>query len=132
MRPRALVGLYAAFAALSIAVNIGTQALASRTYDGAYSMPLSMAIGTAAGLVCKYVLDKIFIFAHETRDAGHELRTFMLYSMMGLVTTAVFWATELLFHYLFTAAYMRYVGAALGLIVGYVIKYWLDKKLVFR
>jgi putative flippase GtrA len=132
VKRRALVALYTAFAALSIAVNIGGQALASQAYDGAYYMPLSMVIGTAAGLACKYVLDKLFIFAHETRDARHELRTFMLYSIMGLVTTVIFWATELAFHYLFAAAYMRYVGAVLGLVVGYAIKYWLDKKLVFR
>lgn len=124
--------LYAAFAALSITVNVGTQGAVSETYRGSHSLVLSMILGTAAGLLCKYILDKHFIFAHKARSVSHEFTTFILYSVMGVATTAIFWITELLFHYFFTTSTMRYVGAVIGLVIGYVVKYWLDRRLVFR
>ena len=91
-----------------------------------------MIVGTALGLISKYILDKNFIFLHASKSVNHEAKTFLLYSAMGVVTTGVFWATEYAFEYAFESDSMRYVGGVIGLIAGYIIKYHLDKKLVFK
>jgi len=126
-----IVLLYALFAVLSIAVNIGTQIASIVIYRGPAAVSLSMLLGTATGLIIKYVLDKRWIFGHVSSDRVHEARTFVLYAAMGVVTTGVFWGTELAFHFLFASDVMRYSGGVVGLIVGYLIKYWLDRRWVF-
>jgi putative flippase GtrA len=50
---------------------------------------------------------------------------------MGLVTTAIFWGTETLFWWLWHTDAMRELGAVIGLTIGYVTKYQLDKRFVF-
>jgi hypothetical protein len=42
-----LVIFYALFAGLSIVANIGSQKLSLITYSGAFSVPLSVVVGTA-------------------------------------------------------------------------------------
>ncbi|MBU1042258.1 MAG: GtrA family protein [Proteobacteria bacterium] len=123
---------YALFAALATLVNIGTQDVAIRCYSGAYGVTLSVMAGTVAGLVVKYLLDKRYIFRFKTRDAVHNGQVFALYTLMGLATTAVFWAFEFGFDYLFHDKWLRYLGGGIGLAVGYVTKYQLDKRFVFR
>ncbi len=126
-----LVALYAAFAALAIGVNLGTQAIAMALYAGQHAMMLSMLAGTATGLLVKYLLDKRHVFAYETDNLAHDGRLFVLYSAMGLVTTALFWGVEYGFQWLFDSSAMRYLGGAVGLVLGYAIKYRLDKHFVF-
>jgi positive regulator of sigma E activity len=50
---------------------------------------------------------------------------------MGVFTTLIFWLTEYAFHLVFLTDEMRYIGAILGLSVGYYVKYQLDKRFVF-
>jgi putative flippase GtrA len=50
---------------------------------------------------------------------------------MGLVTTAIFWGTETAFWMIWHTGMMRELGAVLGLLVGYVVKYNLDRRFVF-
>lgn len=90
-----------------------------------------MLIGTGIGLVVKYVLDKRYIFMFRARDAAHDTRTFGLYALMGVATTVIFWGFELGFNHVFGSDHMRYVGGVLGLAIGYVTKYYLDKRFVF-
>lgn len=100
-------------------------------YHGANSLFLSVIVGTGTGLVVKYLLDKQFIFRFQTRDAKHEGKTFLLYSLMGVFTTLIFWLLEFSFHYLFGTESLRYLGATIGLVIGYGVKYYLDKRYVF-
>ena len=51
---------------------------------------------------------------------------------MGVFTTAIFWSTELAFHLIFQSAELRYLGGIIGLAIGYLTKYELDKRFVFR
>jgi putative flippase GtrA len=127
-----LPALYLAFAVLAIVVNIGTQALVVAVYGGPFQIAVSILAGTATGLVAKYLLDKAFIFRFVTRDKVHEARTFLLYTLMGIATTAVFWGTEAVFHVIWKTDAMRYVGGVIGLAIGYCTKYYLDKRFVFR
>jgi len=123
---------YAILALIATAANIGAQDLAAQLYSGPLALPFSVGVGTGAGLVIKYVLDKRYIFRFRARDAAHDGRTFILYTAMGVATTLIFWAFEFGFDHLFGTKEMRYLGGILGLTMGYVSKYHLDKRFVFR
>lgn len=127
----ALALKYALFAALAMGVNLGVQMLWDRLYDGPYELWLAMAVGTLAGLVVKYLLDKRYIFAFRAASLAQDAGRFVLYSLMGLATTAIFWGFEAGFDLAFGTRPMRYLGAALGLVIGYWTKYHLDKRWVF-
>ncbi|MCP1624154.1 GtrA family protein [Pseudomonas nitroreducens] len=123
---------YILFAIIATAANIGAQDIFTRIYIGPLSILLSIAAGTAAGLVVKYTLDKRYIFQFKARDTLHDSQVFLLYSFMGLATTAIFWGFEFTFEYLFESKEMRYLGGIIGLAIGYIAKYHLDKRFVFR
>ncbi len=123
---------YALLAMIATFCNIGTQDIVSRNYWGPYSLSFSILLGTAVGLIVKYVLDKHFIFKFKAKNIAHDGRTFLFYVLTGVVTTVIFWGFELTFFYLFDTDAMRYLGAIIGLAIGYAIKYALDKRLVFN
>jgi putative flippase GtrA len=123
---------YALFAGIATLVNISTQYVSLRIYSSKYSLYLAMGAGTLTGLVVKYYLDKRYIFYYETENSREDLGKFILYSFMGLFTTLIFWASELSFHYLLDFQEAKYIGAATGLTTGYVTKYFLDRRFVFR
>ena len=122
--------LYALFCAVAIVVNIGSQALALQLWPA--GIWFSIIVGTGTGLVVKYLLDKRFIFRFKPQNAGHDSRTFVLYTLMGVMTTAIFWGFEYGFWRAFGTAQMRYLGGVIGLVIGYVAKYHLDKTFVFN
>ena len=123
---------YAIFALIATAANIGAQDLVIRTYSGAFDILASVAVGTGVGLVVKYILDKRYIFRFRARNVAHDTQTFALYTVMGLATTVIFWGFEFGFHHIFETKEMRYLGGVIGLAVGYLTKYHLDKRYVFR
>lgn len=123
---------YAILALIATVANIAAQDLVIRVYDRDYALLLSIAFGTGVGLVVKYLLDKRYIFRFRARDAAHDGRTFLLYTLMGLATTVIFWGFEFAFDALFQSREMRYLGGVIGLAIGYVTKYRLDKRFVFR
>ncbi|MFT0173256.1 GtrA family protein [Paraburkholderia mimosarum] len=131
LRGARLVFWYAVFAAVSIVANLGSQSLAFHLYHGAHAVLLSVWVGTGVGLVVKYLLDKAWIFRYEHRSVVHGARTFALYVAMGLGTTLVFWAVEFGANALFHQEAARLAGGALGLVIGYITKYQLDKRFVF-
>src|SRR5262245_7074228 len=124
--------VYVIIASIATAANLGAQELAVRGWHGTYQIELSVFIGTGVGLVVKYVLDKIFIFRFRAAGTLHDLHTFILYTAMGVITTLLFWGFELGFNSAFQDKNMRYVGALIGLAIGYWAKYQLDKRFVFR
>ena len=127
-----LAAIYALLAAIATATNIGTQAGFLLIYAGAYAIALSIMLGTGIGLIVKYVLDKRYIFRFKAKNTAHDSKVFILYASTGVLTTAVFWGFELSFHSLFGSDQMRYLGGVIGLAIGYVSKYELDKRFVFR
>ena len=114
-----------------MASNLAAQALVMYFDNNSHAMLLSMLVGTGVGLVTKYTLDKRYIFIFKAENLTHDGRLFLLYSVMGIVTTALFWIIEYGFHWIFATELMRYIGGAIGLILGYLIKYHLDKQFVF-
>ncbi|MBF9061354.1 GtrA family protein [Rhodobacterales bacterium HKCCSP123] len=133
-RGGALVLRYAGFAVVATLANLGAQrgvlALGDRSATG--SFVAAVLAGTAVGLVVKYLLDKRWIFYDATTGAAAQGRQFALYTLMGVVTTAIFWVTETAFWLTWGTDLAREIGAVLGLTVGYVTKYLLDRRYVFR
>ena len=127
-----LAVIYAILAAISMACNFGSQRVVDHIYHGLYAFPLALVVGTGVGLLVKYALDKRFIFRFKAENIAHDTRTFVLYSFMGVFTTVIFWSFETGFKYLFQTDILRYLGGAIGLTIGYFVKYRLDKKFVFR
>ena len=129
----ALALRYTAFAAAATGINVAAQFVSSTVYAGRYELYAAIAAGTLAGLVAKYLLDRRWIFHDRPaqRLRGHAAR-FTLYSLTGVLTTGIFWGTELAFVAMGDAPWLRYAGAVLGLAVGYTLKYRLDRRFVFR
>lgn len=125
-----LVFIYLAGALVATMANVASQELVWRLL-GSASLYYSMIAGTGVGLLVKYVWDKRLIFAYRPASRAHDLLTFLLYTAMGLATTAIFWAVELGFWYTFQSTGMRYLGGVIGLAIGYLVKYRLDKRFVF-
>lgn len=123
--------LYSVFAVLSILANVLVQEAALHILRIPHSLLLAMALGTLAGLALKYSLDKIWIFRYKHSNVAHNLKTFAAYTVMGLATTAIFWTTELMANAISHETLVRDTGAVIGLIVGYCVKYRLDKRFVF-
>jgi putative flippase GtrA len=131
MRPLGLAARYTAFAAVATVVNLATQWLCFRLYRGPGELMVGVATGTATGLVSKYVLDKFWIFDDRSFGVIDNVNKFSQYTLTGILTTAIFWGTEAAFALAGTEA-MRYVGAALGLTIGYILKFQLDRRFIFR
>ncbi len=122
---------YIIFAILSTLVNLLVQWISFYFYSDLGALYVAMFLGTLAGLIVKYMLDKKWIFYHSAQNKKDDAKKFMLYSFMGIFTTIIFWGTEMLFYYIFTYKNAKYIGAILGLSIGYIVKYYLDKKYVF-
>ncbi|WP_246448404.1 GtrA family protein [Novosphingobium flavum] len=127
----ALVTRYCAFAALATLVNLGVQRVILLGGHAAPVFAAAIGVGTIAGLVTKYVLDKHWIFFDRARGAKAHGAKFGRYAFFGLFTTAIFWGSETVFWLAGRTDAWREAGAVLGLAVGYVVKYRLDRKFVF-
>jgi len=123
---------YICFAVLAISLNLFAQYLLLLIYGGEGALYLAILTGTGVGLVAKYILDKKYIFYHQPSNGRKGAHMFLLYSLTGVFTTVLFWGTELLFDYVYASENAKYIGAILGLSVGYICKYFMDKKYVFN
>jgi putative flippase GtrA len=122
---------YGFFAAISVIVNLLSQIFFFKVYSGIFSLYFAMFFGTITGLITKYILDKKYIFNYKAVNKIDDTKKFFLYSAMGIVTTLIFWVTEIFFDIFFQVTYAKYLGAIIGLSIGYSFKYSLDKKYVF-
>ena len=111
--------------------NLLFQYISLLVFTGQAALYLAMLFGTLAGLTIKYFLDKKFIFYHIPNDKKDDAKKFVIYSVMGVFTTIIFWSMEIAFDMLYQDPNAKYLGAVIGLAIGYVIKYFLDKKYVF-
>lgn len=123
---------YTFFSIIAIFFNLLFQYISFQFYNGFFSLYIALLIGTLSGLICKYTLDKKYIFVHTAKSNKDNLNKFLLYSMTGALITIVFWASEIIFYKTFKHEYAKYLGAIIGLSIGYTTKYFLDKKYIFR
>ena len=127
----ALVARYASFAGIATAANVASQAASLSLYHGYGGLMVSVLAGTAIGFIVKYVLDKHLIFFDKRASATRELTKVVLYGVTAIVTTIVFWSAEFGFWIMWRTALAKYAGAVIGLGIGYMIKYLLDRRFVF-
>lgn len=131
LSPSALVLRYAGFAVLATLANLAAQRLVLALVAGQAGFVLAVITGTGVGLVLKYLLDKRWIFFDRSGGAATHARKFFLYTVMGIVTTLIFWGSETAAWLIWKTHPMREAGAVLGLTVGYLVKYRLDRRFVF-
>jgi len=131
-KPFHLVLKYAIFAGISMLSNLGSQYIVDLNLKGHFKVYISMVIGTAIGLIVKYLLDRRYIFFFRSSRLGIDVKTFILYTFMGIITTAIFWGSELLLYFLIHTQEARYLGGFIGLLAGYTVKFLLDKRFVFK
>lgn len=124
-----LVLAYAGFAAIAILANLASQRLMLAALPNVYV--LALATGTIIGLLVKYALDKTWIFAGAQHARAGEAGTFGLYATTGIVTTLIFWGAETSAWLVWQTHMAREAGAIAGLLIGYVVKYQLDRRYVF-
>lgn len=127
-----LVVRYGAFALIAMFANLGAQRAILYFDQSTVFFFAALFVGTAVGLVIKYVLDSRWIFFHVESSVTRQAQSFSLYTMTGIITTAVFWGTEAAFWFFTKSDAMRELGAVIGLTIGYVSKYSLDKRFVFN
>ena len=124
--------LYTLFAVLFTAINnIGSQIQSIWIYKAPFFVKISILVGSAMGLPLCYFLVKRYIFNFISKNLVQDVKLFVFYSAMGVITTLIFWGTEYGFHLIYDTDFMRYLGGIIGLSLGFYIKYQLDKKYVF-
>ena len=126
-----MVVLYILFAVVATAANLGTQEVVIRLAPFA-PLTLSILAGTIAGFILKYVLDKRFVFEDAFEGHAREARKVVLYGAFSVVTTLIFWGSEVAFWAIWRTDAAKYAGAVIGLAVGYAAKFALDRTFVFR
>lgn len=122
---------YVCFAIVSTLVNFATQELVIGLAPVA---PLASSIlaGTATGFTVKYLLDKRWIFHDGYTTHADEARKVALYAAFSVLTTLVFWGFEISFWTIWQTDLAKYAGGAMGLALGYLAKFMLDRRFVFR
>lgn len=131
MSLRTLVFRYTVFAVIATLANLAMQRLVLTQGTTAMWFMAAVGLGTMVGLIVKYILDKRWIFADTSTGVKANGKKFGLYTAMGLITTAIFWGVETAFWLTWKTDLMRELGAVLGLGIGYVVKYNLDRRFVF-
>lgn len=140
---------YILFAILSMLINMGVQRIFEIIFIKiikadfylvqidtirkiTYGLLIQMVVATIIAFVFKYLVDKIFIFKDKTKylSKTHFVQVF-LYGFFAIFTTLIFWSFELTFKYFLNFKNSHYLGAVIGLTIGYTIKFLLDKKYVF-
>lgn len=127
-----LIFRYGLFAVIATLANLGAQRVVLWQMDGGTGLALAIAVGTGVGLVVKYLLDKRWIFMDVSTGARAHGEKFTRYTLTGVFTTAIFWGMETVFWLIWRDDTMRELGAVIGLSIGYVVKFQLDKRFVFR
>ena len=126
-----LILRYSVFAIVATLANLGSQRMILFFGDTIMHFSLALIGGTCAGLAVKYSLDKKWIFHDAEQGLNAHSRKFVLYTAMGIFTTAIFWGLEGFAWYLWHTEMARETGATIGLIIGYIVKYQLDRRFVF-
>lgn len=131
MTLQTLILRYAAFAVIATVANLATQRVVLQFGDTGTLFAAAVGAGTIVGLIIKYLLDKRWIFYDVETGVNNHSQKFTLYTAMGIITTAIFWGSETAFWLIWRTDVMRELGSVIGLGVGYVVKYNLDRHFVF-
>ena len=124
--------LYVTFAIIVTMINLASQRVVLSFLSGNIGFFLALFFGTLVGVIVGYLLDKNWIFNDETKISQNYGKQFFLYAMTGAIHTPIFWITETLFWFIWMTDQMRELGAILGLLFAYTIKYFILKRYIFK
>lgn len=122
---------YIFFCISAIFINLMFQRI-SLNYLSPDNFIFALLLGTFAGLISKFFLDRYFIFYDYDTNLLYGSRQFMLYSLNGVLTTFIFWSAETTGYLLYGSNIAREIGAIIGLSIGYFLKFKLDAQFVFN
>ncbi|APX14041.1 GtrA family protein [Tateyamaria omphalii] len=122
---------YAVTAVLSVLANLLAQEATVQGLPTAHLM-VSIIVGTLVGFFMKYVIDKTWTFREAYTSPKGEAQRITLSGLFSVATTLIFWSFELGFYTIWQTDFAKYLGAVIGLSIGYVLKFWLDRRHVFR
>ena len=131
MKKKYLITKYFFFSVAATLINIFSQRIILSISETNLYLFLAISTGTFLGLIVKYFLDKKWIFFDKVSGIRLGGKQFFKYTSMGIFSTLIFWAIEFLFWFIWGTHFMREVGALIGLLIGYITKYNLDKRFVF-
>ena len=132
MKINNLILKYCFFAILATLVNLYVQRLILNIENSFTFLLYAIFCGTLIGLFIKFILDKYFIFFNYEKKIKDNSKMFLKYTIMGIFTTIVFWVIESVFWLIWQTEMMREIGAIIGLSIGYILKFGLDRKYVFK
>jgi putative flippase GtrA len=93
----------------------------------------ALGVGTVAGFIFKFIVDKFFVFRDRLSDDDNIRKTteqVSKYFLFAIFTTIIFWGTEASFYLIFGEQWYL-IGGIIGLAIGYTIKFILDNRYVF-
>lgn len=122
---------YVISAVASVAANLAAQQ-ATVVMTSAAPLMVSILVGTIAGFIVKYLIDKVWTFREAYTSPIAEAHRITLSGLFSVLTTLIFWAFELGFYAIWPTDFSKYSGAVLGLSIGYIIKFQLDRRYVFK
>ena len=131
MKKKNLITKYFSFSLAATLINLFSQRIILSISETNLFLLLAISTGTFLGLIVKYFLDKKWIFFDKVAGIRLGGKQFLKYTSMGVFSTLIFWAIEFLFWFIWGTHFMREVGALIGLLIGYITKYNLDKRFVF-
>ena len=132
MKNKELVLLYIIFAVIVSISNILSQRLVLNFLTGNVGYLVALFSGTFIGVVLGYFLDKNWIFKNPVTSSRVMGKQFFWYATTGAIHTPVFWLIESLFWFIWKTDGMRELGAVLGLVIAYTLKYFILRRYVFN
>ena len=151
MKKRNQYLLYIFFAIITTIINLGVQKgmeallsdilkykiysmyISTNNSRITYGLIIQILTATALAFIFKYSVDKIYIFKDKTSYFTYShLKQVLLYGSFAVLTTVIFWTFELSFEQFLVFHNSKYVGAIIGLALGYTVKFLLDRKFVFK
>jgi len=132
MKNKELLILYIVFAIIVTITNLSSQRLVLSFLTGNVGYFVALFTGTFIGVVLGYFLDKNWIFKDPVMSSRVMGKQFFWYAMTGSIHTPVFWLIESVFWFIWKTDGMRELGAVLGLVIAYTLKYFILRRYVFN
>jgi len=128
---------YMAYSFLTLILNIGIQSITLNiTGRSTEAVILAIVVATVVSFVVKFFIDKNIIFKTKKGHQNERRKQVLLYAVFSIGTTLIYILVEMIFHFSFDSADLyekkEEIGAIIGLLMGYSIKYIVDMKITFK
>ncbi|TFF87419.1 MAG: GtrA family protein [Promethearchaeota archaeon] len=122
--------LYGFFAIFTTIIFWGVQYALTMLMGSEYYI-LAGAIGLAIGYTIKFILDKLYVFEKKFGSSSQQTIFYVLYILFGFVSSVLNLGTQWILGFFLLGGY-NILGVLAGTVVGFLVKYILDKFIIFR